>query len=348
MKRMMLMLLVSLALLPATIFANGYTYSGGYYWTNGIAYNRVSTPCYDRYGCKTYCYTYAPVQITSKTPGWREKLTELAAVRDRYEGAARLSAQEHNEYLETVEKLGLTGNFTWKGYGQAMTYAQYGGRSYAVNGANAYGVSQLTAPQGATLYGMSEVADIYGNVDLGALYDQTIRLNADVNANADKAHVRTTALVDGAGQAAARVAEIRAKGQAVAQALAAAPSASSQATITRNSFRVESGVGNASGSLPGASQGPPAGSEAATTALLAMKSLFADRCVACHSGAKASKGLDLSRLEGIDKRKADAIWMRINSADESLRMPQQADGLPGEPLTPEEKLVIANAYILVR
>ena len=137
-----LLILSLFAMVPsvtqASGYANGtvsgnYTYRDGYWWSNGVAFTRTRQAYYTTGYCSSrrcstrslaYRWVYRrssyqpavqPQYVTPKTEGWRTKLLEIAATRDRYEASTRASANEHNEFIEAVEALGLTSNFTWRG-----------------------------------------------------------------------------------------------------------------------------------------------------------------------------------------------------------------------------------------
>ncbi len=82
--------------------------------------------------------------------------------------------------------------------------------------------NQPIASQGTTVYGYSTVAEAYGNVDLGLLYNQAARLTDQAQQLAGQAAADFQTLVQTEGQNRAEVAKIIAQGQAAREALSAA------------------------------------------------------------------------------------------------------------------------------
>lgn len=321
------------------VSAGGYTWRDGYWWLNGRAYTRHKVQeayTYYRGRCAytgyRWVWRYTPtvtkrVVITKQDlseDGWRGKLLELAKQRDSYEGQLRKSAVEHNEFLESLRILGLEGNFKWNGYGYEMQYAQ-GGHVYGQQSQ----YSQPPAAQGSTIYGYREMADIYGNVDLGALFNQAMRLRQQSYGNESKATSETHALM---GQLAAdmrAIKEIEAKGRAAAAALQAA-GAKDRATLLREFWQ------------SGGSTTPSGGTQGSTApvnrneALTAMTAVVKTKCAACHNSEKKNGGLDLSDLTALSADQGKKILERIVHSDETKRMPLGPDLKPGTPLTQAE------------
>lgn len=214
--------------------------------------------------------------------------------------------------------------------------------------------SQLPTQQGSTIYGyptgaqsFTSVADIYGNVDLGALYDQAIRLASDANKYGSTATVGVNALIDSAGARRAQVAEILAKGQATSQ-IALASAEIAKATAAANSVHIERQYtpaveANAQASVSGYG-GDSAVSSTETTELRAgLERIFRTRCVSCH-GAEPKGGLDLRSIDTLSEQDAESVLDRIVHPDPAKRMPLAADYSPGTPLPMEEiKLIFAAA-----
>ena len=322
--------------------AEGYTYRDGYWWLNGQAYTRtrVQEPYYYWHrGCQYTSYrwvwSYTPVSgVTTTTvinpseDGWRGKLLDIAKQRDQYEGRLRSSAVEHNEFVESVKLLGMEGNFRWNGYGYEMSYAQYPGAAIAA-AQQAY--SQFPTPQGNSVYGYRELADVYGNVDLGALYNQTMRLREQSYGNESKATSEMHALVNDLGENLAKIKEIEAKGQAAAAALSAS-AAKDRATVLKEFWstydsRTKSGGVGPPPAAPQAPQAAQAGS---------LQAIVQQKCVACHNSEKKNGGLDLSNLAAVNTAQTNKILERIIHPDPTKRMPIREDLSPGEPLSKNE------------
>ena len=321
--------------------AEGYTYRDGYWWLNGQAYTRARVQeayYYWHRGCQYTSYrwvwSYTPVSgVTTTTvinpseDGWRGKLLDIAKQRDQYEGRMRTSAVEHNEFVESVKLLGMEGNFRWNGYGYEMAYAQHPG---AVLAAAQQAYSQFPTPQGNSVYGYRELADVYGNVDLGALYNQAMRLREQSYGNESKATSEVHALVDGLGSNIAKIREIEAKGQAAAAALSAS-AAKDRATVLREFWSTYDSRTKSSPSPASPSQGQPQAAQAGS-----LQGIVQQKCVACHNSEKKNGGLDLSDLAKVTEAQTNKILERIIHPDPTKRMPIREDLSPGEPLSKNE------------
>ena len=311
--------------------AGGYTFRDGYWWKDGHAFNRFAsreyyTYCGRKFYRTVYSYqqavdvpSYAPIDPVND-PQWRVKLLDIIAHRDRAEAKLRVSALDHNEFLETIKVLGLERNFTWNGYGYAPNFASV--ERYSSTQQQQY--SQTTAPQGATIYGYRELADIYGNVDLGELYNSVMRLRQQSYANESAATSETHALVDNLAGSMAAIKEIEAKG-AAAKAVLEAASAKDRATLLRELWSTRQ---------PGNPAPAPEARAAVTRA--AVDTLIAAKCLACHNKEKPNGGLDLSDLSLLDGVQGGKILQRIIHPDPAKRMPLAAENAPGVPLTADE------------
>lgn len=320
--------------------ASGYTWRDGYWWYDGQAYARTQVKqYYCQRGCNYYrwVYQYQPVAVQKTVvteqdlseDGWRGKLLDIAKQRDYYEGRNRKSAVEHNEFLESVRVLGMEGNFRWNGYGYEMSYA-HGNQPQVAS------YSQMVAPQGSTIYGYREVADVYGNVDLGALYNSVLRLREQSYGNESRATSETHALVGELGDQVARVEEIRAKAQAASAVLSAA-SAKDKTTLLKEfwSSRPEPGASGAAVRVESA-RGAVRGD-----ALAKLSVLVNQKCVSCHSATKQNGGLNLADLSVLTADQGRAVLSRITSTDQEKRMPKA----PAPPLNPDEiALFYLSAY----
>jgi mono/diheme cytochrome c family protein len=321
--------------------AEGYTYRDGYWWLNGQAYTRARVQesyYYWHRNCRYLAYrwvwAYTPVSgvtttkvINPSEDGWRDKLLDIAKQRDQYEGRMRTSAVEHNEFVESVKLLGMEGNFRWNGYGYEMAYAQNPGAAIAA-AQQAY--SQFPTPQGNSVYGYRELADVYGNVDLGALYNQAMRLREQSYGNESKATSEVHGLVDGLGSNIAKIKEIEAKGQAAAAALSAS-AAKDRATVLREFWSTYDSRTKGAPSPATPSQGQPQAAQAGS-----LQGIIQQKCAACHNSEKKNGGLDLSNLAQITEAQTNKILERIIHPDPTKRMPIREDLSPGEPLSKNE------------
>lgn len=315
----------------------GYTLlDDGLWWKDGVAYNRIAkreyyTHCGRRYYRTVYRYERAAVKTYAKInpekdPDWRIKLLEIVKDRDAWEGEIRRSANEHNEFLESIKALGLEGNFVWDGYGYEPRFAQGAAQQQPLQ------YSQPTAPQGATLYGYRELADVYGNVDLGALYNDAIRLRSQSYQNESKATSETHALIDNLSNRVAAIEEIRAKGAAAAEALKAAE-AKDRATILRE--------------LWGSERPPTAKERPAGAGHAALLQVVSARCAGCHSADAKAGGLDLTNPVGLPDAAKWAILKRVVHTDPAKRMPLGQGNEPGQPLPVDELAVLFGTLTVV-
>ena len=323
---------------------DGYTWRNGYWWRDGIAYKRVR---YRRkvwyncglFGCRScyrweYYWRYIPVDpqpasrtyITPETPGWRAKLLEIAKQRDEIEGKMRMSALEHSEFIESVRLLGLESNFRWQGYGAGVTYSQAALSPVApLTGAFGSYYSQLPQAQGNTVYGygLSTLIDVYGNVDLGALFQQALRLRQQSAQAESKATSEVHALLGQLDKNVSRIQEIQAKGEAAAKVLKAAEPKDRVTLLQQFWQQTPQRVAQ---SLNGKTQ--------AVHQSVAL--IFRNKCVSCHSADKAEGDLNLEpeQLAGLSFEARQSIFKRVLTDDPAKRMPK------GGELTPEEKGVI--------
>jgi len=329
--------------------SGAYTYKNGYWWSGSQAYTRTKQAYYSTGYCSSrrcstrtlnyrYVYQRANVQqqtyLTSKTEGWRTKLLEIAANRDKYEASTRASSHEHNEFIEAVEALGLTGNFTWRNYGNAPNMAQgYGPQSQV-----SQQYSQPVAQQGSTITGYNEyVADIYGNLDLQALYEQAFRNRSSARDLESQASTETHQLLDGLGQRAGAVAEIQAQSQALSAAMRElkgmleSMKPQPHARIEKREYQTEP-------SAPSTDTRNSVG--------VALQALFDRKCTACHTPGKSGfemGGLDLRDISTLTKADVQSIIASVEHTDPAKRMPRAADGGAALPLTAFEKRLIIYA-----
>lgn len=207
----------------------------------------------------------------------------------------------------------------------------YGGANYDISGQATY------APQGSTVYGYSNFTSRYGQVDLGALYNQAERLTTQAQTLAGQAATDFSALVQQEGANQAEVASIMAQGQAAERALLAARGQPVQSQLSTFQFEARvSSDGKVEMRPLEADSSHALGNQAAVT----LDSVIETRCIACHSGEQPKGGLDLSARtawQGDGRtEKIAGILARITTPDPAKRMPLSADGHEGEPLTVEE------------
>ena len=266
--------------------------------------------------------------------GWQDRLLSIAANRDHIEGELRLKALDQQAYLSAVKTLGLEGNFHWQNYGQAPLYPV--GQSYN----QGYPVNLSTAGvNGNTVYGYSysSVKDVYGDTNLGSLFQQSARLADGAQQLSGQATqgFQDTVMKEGGNRA--RVAEILAKAQAAKAALDAANAAPSSYQETRiqgggQSREDQRGEGQAA-----EGQGAPAAAQQQRLSDAAFGQLLVNRCGSCHGNdGKAKGGFRIGMYAGLSlKDKAEKVWPLLTTSDENKRMPRTADGKAGR-LAPEE------------
>lgn len=210
--------------------------------------------------------------------------------------------------------------------------------------------SQLPTAQGSSVLGypggFNSLADIYGNVDIGANLDMIARITAQQSADASnnlRALGDTVSKIHGEQK---DLAAQQIRGQAlVASILATAEQTKAQATLAEkletgsrvkveSTYRVEQGSGKTE-IIPDTPAPPAPGNGAdnnSSNNLQKIQALFTAKCTACHSAAKKQGGLDLSSVTALTPTQVDRILERVSHADPAKRMPLAADGKPGEPL----------------
>ncbi len=192
--------------------------------------------------------------------------------------------------------------------------------------------SQPIAAQGTTVYGYSTVAEAYGNVDLGLLYNQAARLTDQAQQLAGQAAADFQTLVQTEGQNRAEVAKIVAQGQAARDALHAAkgPAGVAQAQQFRAfTFQViQDGAGAMKvepvmqpGSTPDFSLGGSSPQKAKAVANIS--DTLKARCVSCHGSQKQSGGLNFE--QPITDAQQLSVLERITTKDVARRMPPKGE-----------------------
>ena len=193
---------------------------------------------------------------------------------------------------------------------------------------------QLPSAQGSTVYGYSNTADVYGNTDLGALYNMAIRLASDQATFSDKASKNALSLIAQEQRSRAKVAEILATGQvlhqqnaanvALAQALAAKPAVSVETTVHSVSSGTQTTVPQVAGQA------------------LDVQTVLNNRCVSCHKTGNEKAGLSMEDAKTLTAQDVKKILARIISPNPELRMPRNPDGTAGA-LSVEESAVLFKA-----
>ncbi len=334
-----------LLIISTTTSANEYTYRDGFYWNGSKAYSRqlYQYPGYWSYGvyypgAYYYQYTEVPVATEYKTktvtyndPGWRSKLLDIAAQRDKFEGEIRKNAHEQAYFMDAVKGLGLTGNFRWNGYGEVPPSVaggySYGGQGYiSTYGANA-----------STKYGYSynSLSQLYGDGDLNQLYQAASQLAHNAQKLGGEATGQFSALAGQEGANRARVAEILAKGQMAQQILQALETAPSG--VTKGfSFKF-----NEKGVFEKTEAGVPPKVKGELSDQFA--TVAKNRCASCHNSIDKKGGFDVYDYPTLSTEDKQKVWLRLVTENETLMMPKAVDGGPGKRLTPDE----FRAFLLV-
>jgi hypothetical protein len=323
-KMFALLVLFVASVWSAFSYAGDYTFNNGFYWRDGQAFNRVAS--YEYYysdGCRyrRQIWKYTAVDgaynnLSAQTEGWRTKLLDIAAKHKVYQDQLAASANEQQEFEASVRLLGLEGvvssyEFT----------PQYSGHSSGYSGNFDY----LAAQQGSTITGYREQADIYGNMNLGELYNQVLRLRSQSAELESKATSETIQATDNLSARAAQLESQRAKNDILSK-LAEAATSDSHAQVIRELYTVQSN-GGSTDNVGKAELGKQ------------LTAVLNKRCVSCHNATKQNGGLRLDDLSLITDAQSKEILERINSSNPMKRMPLKDVDTPGEPLPVDEKAV---------
>jgi len=359
----MLLTFVALLLASTASLAAEYTYSGGYYWSGGVAYNRTDNgywykswywvPGYYSYGCYVqgyWAYTwkwhseyvYSPVKIDAEAPDIEDKIIALAKARDAAVFAAAAKKQKSESALALIDKLGLAGNFTVANYGNGLfPYGGYAGSAYSQQGSTVYGYSSTTFKQ---------ATDAYGQLDPNAPLQQAGLLTKAALEYAAQGMAGYQGIVKDinagvAAQSAAngRANESLAKGQAIAAAAPALGKAVEAGASSRTETTVTQTNPVAVGSVPqSAAAAPKVGTAATASAAVTPAEQLAwmalpgpARCVKCHgANGKDVKSFDLTKYHPKTATPAEQERVRryITAEDKDSRCPK--DG----PLTAAQAL----------
>lgn len=334
--------------------ADGYTFNNGYWYQGDQAFTRQlwTQPGYYTYSgycgsCRTWVagydfYRYTPVQLvvqyqqtapslpSYRDPGWRGKLLDIAAHRDKIEGTIRQGAFEQQYFMEAVNGLGLSGNFRMNNYGASPPYSQYQAQygsvtNFGANGQTAYGYSYNT------------LAQLYGGSDLNTLYQQAAQLGHGVQRAASEAQAGFQTLVGAEGQNRARVAEILARGQMAEQILKALVTPS--ATVETKGFSFRIGPQGVIEKVEDQTVDPATRQK--------VKEMWVDlaknRCASCHTGPEAKKGFDIATYPSFSPARKQEVLKRLTTTDDKVLMPRNQDGSAGARLTSDElRLFLLN------
>ena len=354
MKRVLLILIVLLAATGITAASGGYLNSDGYwqysgdpyYWYGNNAYVRTLVNGTGYYSCGVYYpgasyyrYTYhhtytAPVQLSYTDPGWRSKLLDIAAARDKAEASIRKAAFEQAYFKDAVQALGLTGNFRWDGYGIAPPYVYPSVVPYA-----GYGSLQLSTAgvNGSTVYGQTynSIASVYGDANLSQLYQQASRLAENAQSLAGQATGDFGKLVGQEGSNRAKVAEILARSQAAMEFLKSLEQPGSKFESREFRFKVVPGTngGMQIQKLDPTAPQAPVMPQVNDTKALEQSAL---KCISCHGPDKKDGGFDVRTYLTLSPADKVKVVQRLLTTDESKRMPRVPGGGVGPKMSMDE------------
>lgn len=317
--------------LGAPADGGGYTYSGGYYWRDGVAYSLHSVPWYDAHcRCTRYRSEYRAVKFSdayshkikavereaeypSMTPEqFNAAVIEIAKQREEYDYKLESDRQNAEERRKTIEALGL---------GRGRNRSPERLESPAAGG---YGVGAVTTT-GTTVYGYPSVASV------SQLYGDNVNLDQKL-LEAQRAAVQSQRAADNANAGILKLIESVSSGRDAAAAILAAAQfkAASPAFQTTTTTQATAG---ASGQAGGSVAASPGG----------LRELISQRCASCHGAEKRDGesalfpgGLDMTR--GIESY-GDEQWAAILRKVGSGAMPPA----PAEPLTLGELKLFLNA-----
>lgn len=217
------------------------------------------------------------------------------------------------------------------------SFAGYGAvGNTTFNFVNAFPPNLPIAAQGQSVYAYSLAAQAY-SVDPAAVLAQAARLTTNAQALSSDGLAGYSALAQAQLAGQVEVAKVLAQGQTATAALLAAKGADTPASPPATfSFRatVESG-----GKLKVEPLDGPSVSALSVPAEASFTGVLSTRCAACHTGATAKGGLDLSAPGSLDLATLENILDRIESPDPAKRMPKSAP-----PLTRKDKAPLYSRF----
>ncbi len=321
-----------------------YTYHDGYWYDGaGASYTRTRVDS-GYWNCgryyPTYYYQYSPYTAASASvsysPGWKNKMLDLASQRMKIEGDMILGNLDHQAYLESAKALGLTSTFVSAGYG---VVPQYGNHAYMPYANGHYAAPVVATGNTGYGYSFNSVAQAYNAVDMNALLQMTSQVTTQAQDLGGQANNGFQAIVKDFGANQARVAEIVSKGQAAVamiQALNAGP-----VTVQTQGFSFKLGPNNTI--IKDDTKVTP---EAKADLKTQFEVMATAKCFACHGGAKTYGGWRVTDYYKMTPEEKQAkVWSLLTHADPNKRMPRSGpDGKqPGTPLTQDElRLFLLN------
>jgi len=291
--------------------SDGYSYSGNYYWYNGVAYNRELAyywvdGYYKRSACNCYnvyvpgywqgYYKYVVAQLKGE-----DAVVNALTDRMRTQNLMAKEQQRHANLLELVKATGLEGNFRFEGY--------FGGRAYPPL-APAY-------PAAATVHGYTfqQLRQDYGERLLRDIpFDLAAQQAARQSDNSRSSSDQLYSLLAGASVDDARVREILARMEAAKQVF--------RATEPQPSSKTETKVNGTT-----VTPTPQVLPQAQITEFLKLSGPA--KCVTCHTGDAVKGNFDVSKLPTM---KATEIVKRVlpyivSEQGEAPKCPPAASGI---------------------
>lgn len=309
-----------------------YTTTPGYY-QNGCWTASTTYPVYTRYYAPAPEYVApAPAVPSYNDPGWRGKLLDIAAQKDKLEAKIRADALEHQYYMQAVDFLGLRGSLQSVPAIMGPSFAPYsapmpGAPGYSLSG-HYYSYPLVANANTQTGYSYNSLTQMYGDTNMTQLYLMANQLALGSQKLSGDASQQFSALVSQAGNNQAKVAEFLAKAEVVKQvllALQSPPEAKGfKFNITRDGV-IERDF-----------------SKMDQKDLAAIRQAWGDhaatKCGDCHAPPNKKGGFDLnSYLTMADAEKEARVLSRlVKTCDPKTRMPRNSDGTAAPPITDAE------------
>ena len=272
-----------------------------------------------------WVYRRTVYRTTAGTEGWRARLLDIYATRDRYAHQMAASAIEHNEFLETAEALGIE------------PLAAYSPR-YATGGGYGIGATAAYQQLGNTAYGYGQgaagsYAPQIGSIDINSALQKFGRIIEQGQQGVSQHATELGAILNTVGSTTTQVAKIEALSRMVKAATK--DSGDKQSLIFQKKQDGKADV-----------QALDNSTDLFSAAKTAAAEVVKQTCISCHD-AKHSKHGDLSGFESWTpterKKRRLKIIAAITNANPVKRMPLAKDGSPGAPLAPQaiEAIVMA-------
>jgi hypothetical protein len=320
--------------------AANYTWKDGYWWSDGVAYNRVKVQycgarCgwyyrYDRantggYGKKNASY--------GGTEQWRLQHGEILKQHLAAQDAMAASANEQAEYMQSLEA--VLSKIQTHGYSPALASNVYNMNAAQLQQAQQQYNYNPYAQQGSTVYGYTETAKAYTDMDLNLLLNQANNHTRNAQELGGQATSEFKTMVNDIIQGQERIAEISARAQAASRVLASTAPQNRVETTKTWSLTERDPDGKI---IKSQAVDAPKSSGGATNRQQALFKVLANRCVSCHGGTNDAgqkvlkAGMDLTQYLNFDETKKKKVRDSIlwHGDDESKHMPRNPDGTKGQ------------------